>query len=130
VVVVTAVVEAVIATAVVVAAVVAVAVAMIANRAGNQVSTTCGSGWLNSVSEARPLGRAQKPQGKSSMALLRPFKLLPFCFKRLQGRDQPPATAGGSDYFLAAGVILSVNRSLPRTISTSYSCPAFISPSA
>src|SRR5216683_743682 len=32
--------------------------------------------------------------------------------------------------FRTAGVIFKVSRSLPRTTSTSYSCPAFISPSA
>ena len=58
--------------------------------------------------------------------------------KNKSTEDRPPETVLGGQlsavfgrfYLLSAGVSLSFNRSLPRISSTSYSWPAFISPSA
>ena len=51
---------------------------------------------------------------------------------RVKGHIRSPISLLPSSpfHFLAAGVILSVIRSPARISSTSYSCPAFISPRA
>src|SRR6266404_7439852 len=116
--------------------VIAVPRATTANRAGSDlrgISPTPGSpaehlGWGGTVREGSEI---TNPRVRRHSCVQ--FDSCPFCLLTLwnsSGRDQPPATAGGSDYFRMAGVIFKVSRSLPRTTSTSYSCPAFISPSA
>src|SRR5438552_10372223 len=128
-------VEAAIATAIVAPA------ATTANQGGDLASSTCVSGRWISVSDREggpQIRKRQKSDGaKASISILALFiwvgggraatplliVLGHFDRKRRHSRRTP-------NYFLAAGIILNVKRSLPRTISTSYCCPAFISPNA
>src|SRR5229473_2480903 len=102
--------------------VIAVPRATTANRAGNDlrgISPTPGSpaehlGWGGTVREGSETKKARVRRRSrvhlDSCLLSSCLLLTAYCFR-------------------TAGVIFKVSRSLPRTTSTSYSCPAFISPS-
>jgi hypothetical protein len=97
-----------------------VAVVVAVGEIATVVSAAAAATTANHAGKFKVKGKRQKSDGAN--CVLFDFCL---CFWRW---SFPAYFSFG--YFLASGVNLNVSRCPPRINSTSYSCPAFISPSA